>query len=901
MCQYKADGGRRCPIHRHDSLAAIKDAMDESGLPRKNVEKLFNELRREGRSLGRGNADVREWSDYMRTLEQNSADKVVRANIAKAREHTNAPNMATMYALSRVSERAVERSRAINRKLRGLSPKTGKTVAELKQDVAKNVKPHADANVAEVHTAHAQNLPSDNSSVAAFRAVESSVEREGHRRIQLHHNVHSTYLNTVGYDFSDGRLEVTFRRNPDVIYAYRNVPETIYAGMRTSRAGVIYSNNIRNEPKYMYESQEEAENDAYNVRCQQCGQFMNPQGVNHSCPRASDAKLNGASSRIPSDPAELDNHPNSIVEVQGMPEKFDMPLITDSASFSDPARGHQLAISNYVHTLQASKELQHVQVYNDETEITRALNHNGEVYIPVKAVGSHNGEAFETSGMVGIGVDPRFDEIVPLGNDSRSHLKCTCEQYRKYYRCIHTKALESQVRIYSVKRNAFGEEQEYYSLADARFDQDEVEAYQEAFEQADQNVDAELTVQGNFGGGANVEYAEESEYYQKLLEMSEAMRQETREREAEAARNNPASDYSDSIGKTIERYDNSVPSYGDDKEKFYKDYQDSKDVEIPYEYENVLNGAGDGPSGRRFGVELEFVVSGNNVNYSEVMSNIGRELYEAGYTKREEMGYYHSGEDSGWDSWSFEDDCTVDGEIVSPIMSDTPESWRQLEDVCNIIRRNGGTVNNKCGSHVHVSSGSYGMSTAKHGELLRNVRQNEDMLYRLGSNHQSSLKMHRGTRWCQTNVNDSGDDISQDVMESHDIFYAGHADSVNVLASGQLNPKSSHVEFRMWDGTLNPGSIQQQVKTSVALLERSEYDVIKNGKSSPKDITEESKLGYGNKQFIDKLMRKKMDREDADNESVAHAAKFFDNFFARESDRKSVLAMFSKTQWTQLN
>ena len=70
MCQYKAEGGRRCPVHRYDSMATIKHVVKRTGLPRDQVEKIFTELREEGR--GREQADVAAWTQHMRKLEENS-------------------------------------------------------------------------------------------------------------------------------------------------------------------------------------------------------------------------------------------------------------------------------------------------------------------------------------------------------------------------------------------------------------------------------------------------------------------------------------------------------------------------------------------------------------------------------------------------------------------------------------------------------------------------------------------------------------------------------------------------------------------------------------------------------------------------------------------------------------
>jgi hypothetical protein len=50
MCQAVSEGGRRCPVHQHQNIAAIRAAEHLSGLTRLQTERLFAELRREGRN-----------------------------------------------------------------------------------------------------------------------------------------------------------------------------------------------------------------------------------------------------------------------------------------------------------------------------------------------------------------------------------------------------------------------------------------------------------------------------------------------------------------------------------------------------------------------------------------------------------------------------------------------------------------------------------------------------------------------------------------------------------------------------------------------------------------------------------------------------------------------------------
>lgn len=74
-------------------------------------------------------------------------------------------------------------------------------------------------------------------------------------------------------------------------------------------------------------------------------------------------------------------------------------------------------------------------------------------------------------------------------------------------------------------------------------------------------------------------------------------------------------------------------------------------------------------------------------------------------------------------------------ELVTPIMSDTEESWRQLDLACDSIRRHGGTTD-LAGSHTNISSGSYTPEMA--WRLVNLIRAHEDDIYRMGRTRRSA-------------------------------------------------------------------------------------------------------------------------------------------------------------------
>src|SRR5437868_8557097 len=84
-----------------------------------------------------------------------------------------------------------------------------------------------------------------------------------------------------------------------------------------------------------------------------------------------------------------------------------------------------------------------------------------------------------------------------------------------------------------------------------------------------------------------------------------------------------------------------------------------------YECENVI-----GDPNQTFGIEIEF--DGANP------TAVARALHEAGLGSSARQEPYHSSSRVPG-KWTVEHDATVAGEVVSPIMQDTPETWAQRE------------------------------------------------------------------------------------------------------------------------------------------------------------------------------------------------------------------------------
>lgn len=497
----------------------------------------------------------------------------------------------------------------------------------------------------------------------------------------------------------------------------------------------------------------------------------------------------------------------------------------------------------------------------------------------------------------------------------RSHtLKCTCADYQRDYDCEHVRYASTQPGVFmnvNARNPNLGDAttmQEFRSThwtAMAR----ETEI---ALTMRDHNMDREAAVEYM---AEQVRQREERDRIWR--EEQEARNAQYRAREEERRRaeyervrtmNADLVASHDTYRESMKaRWTETDEKFSGDNNKFFEAYEEALERKkngeevIPFKVEGgVTDGiCADEPGARQFGVELEFDIK-RGVNKSEALRKIGQELYDAGLTNTNRQTHYHSAAANGYTKWSFEQDCTVDAELVSPLMKDTPEHWAQMQKAIEIITRNGGTATTRCGSHVHVSTASYGLSTAKHAELLRTVNQNEDVLYRLASD--PARGKHRGTRWCAPNVNDSQDDIDPDIQNGHAVL--GHHDShglgLNFEGTAKADFMKSNIEFRMWDGTLNAAAIQQQVVVSAAITDYAERNAIENS-GSKKPTEDRKKIGNGRLREKAALDAAGVTKHNAETFKAAngHVAEFLDKLFRKNEDKKGVAALFAATNWQQ--
>lgn len=331
---------------------------------------------------------------------------------------------------------------------------------------------------------------------------------------------------------------------------------------------------------------------------------------------------------------------------------------------------------------------------------------------------------------------------------------------------------------------------------------------------------------------------------------------------------------------------------------FYTDNMDEFEsklrngVDVPYEYDNVLNG-----QDITFGIELEFTGGDHNA--------IARDLYNQGIVSDPyRLGYGSGNRDRTSDSskWHIERDCSIvdsndrGGEIVSPVLKDTPETWRNIEKICEVAKRHGARINQKCGGHVHI--GMEPLDTAKqrwkrffkimtgYEECVFRAAGGDRGIIRGGYEHYSmpfSRRAESGISEVRGSFNTESD-VRNMVNRVTDTRYYG-INLTNIRNVGRANT----VEFRYFNGSLNPKQIQANVKLASGIMMAAR-------KSRTRDI---QSIGYEVSENFKRRGNMVNNYDQTDRRSSKKIAEFLDIAFTRKSDKDALLNVFSKTRWRE--
>lgn len=319
--------------------------------------------------------------------------------------------------------------------------------------------------------------------------------------------------------------------------------------------------------------------------------------------------------------------------------------------------------------------------------------------------------------------------------------------------------------------------------------------------------------------------------------------------------------------------------YTENEETFRNDMIRLASEPVPYYYNNVLNG-----SNVTFGIELEFVRGDSNA--------IANELYELGICGSRTMTGYHSHGDPT--KWKLERDGSVTagdrgGELISPILRDTPETWRQLEIVCEVAKRHGAKVNFETGGHIHIGA----------DEALDGKRQRWRRFFKIGAGFEEAYHKlsggeqgrFRGGRYAGSSQvqNRTGitrnlprDGTTQDYQGTIRGISAGKYQSINI---GPFASKKT-IEFRAFNGTLTPGVIQANVKYAAGVINSAEKSRIQQSEGA--SATESSRKRG-------RLINNYDSNNTRDDSSIMRA---LDVMFSRKVDKEHVLSVMARNSWS---
>ncbi|MFE9679162.1 amidoligase family protein [Streptomyces sp. NPDC006259] len=336
-----------------------------------------------------------------------------------------------------------------------------------------------------------------------------------------------------------------------------------------------------------------------------------------------------------------------------------------------------------------------------------------------------------------------------------------------------------------------------------------------------------------------------------------------------------------------------VRSYLTDMDAFQEAYDQARERRaageplVPYLTENATGGLGAREGGRAFGVEIEYDYP-SSMSYSEQQAanqRIARELHEAGIAPDPHMHRWHQSAREGYtdnpNAWRLESDSTVAGEIVSPILYDEPQTWNNLAKVCEIVRRNGGIANARTGGHVHVAVPDYDHTVENHNQLINTVAGYEDVLYRIAQNPASDR--HRGLEWCAPNHQPSSPYTSVSAVQRYNNDH-----HIGLNFQSVHGRDSDHAEFRMWDGSLDPGTIQAQVNVSLGLTNAALREA---GTTEPPP-----RQRVGHHRQASAGHRGRLTGEAWSNTTRSFRS-LVDRIFSREENRAQVTALFAGTRW----
>lgn len=271
---------------------------------------------------------------------------------------------------------------------------------------------------------------------------------------------------------------------------------------------------------------------------------------------------------------------------------------------------------------------------------------------------------------------------------------------------------------------------------------------------------------------------------------------------------------------------------------------------------------------------------------------VGEWLYSNDYTQQRE-GLEYDCSDGSYAHWSYEQDSSVTGgEVITPIMSGNGSDWFAIREVLNAIKGHGGSADDtNCGGHVNIDVTHF--SDKDFQRLAYMAATFEDVMYRLGANPfraqgSASGSYHRGCGYAEPIFTSgwggpeyilNGIDVRNRMNESHWINF---------------DPHLNRVEFRVFDGTLDPALFQTFTLIASAFVDAAQSedndDLIRTAPPAKfgHHVQARKDAGFQARSALSGEAWEK------DTETIR---KFVDLLFDNTQDKERVVTLFAANDW----
>ncbi len=278
-----------------------------------------------------------------------------------------------------------------------------------------------------------------------------------------------------------------------------------------------------------------------------------------------------------------------------------------------------------------------------------------------------------------------------------------------------------------------------------------------------------------------------------------------------------------------------------------------------------------------FGLEIEF----DNAQYSNIKKFVNQ--------------------NPDFKKWKLSKDITVmdGGELITPIMYDSADTWQKVKTSCKRIDKNA-SITSDCGGHLHIGAQILGNDLDSWLVFANTYAINENLLFKFGygdflypREEIEDWALPKARNWIKKLDKLHEYDINTAKLIKklrHDRYDAVNLTNINLDNIAKLR-EGNTIEFRSPNGTLNPIIWQNNVNTYVHLLDycaNAEYDS-KRFKKTRKDAKYyASNLVYYDEVFLDQALRFADSIFDTNLDKIYFLKQYLGNYEV-EDDKKLVL------------